>query len=637
MSDALFDLTAQPELLTVTAQERQVSSDVAKPVARVCVDTPFSWPDKIYDYLVPATLDETARPGVRVRVRFAGKLATGFLLARSSTTTASRLAPVEKVLGVPVLTEETTKLTALIAETMVAPRYDVLRSAIPPRHARAERAALEAGAITPGPVSATGYQAPPGQSVVAGGAWTIRVACEAATGALARDESVLILVPTALDVTETVTCLADLVNEPIATLTSDMGAETRYRHFVSIAAGRTRIVVGTRSAAYAPLNNIGLIIVVDEGNGAHRDKRSPYATTLDIALARATIINEEPARQVRLLRLTYPPRLEVTSREIERIGPWPKISSADMWVGDQRGILPQAAFSVINDGLKTGPVLLSAPRPGYVPALVCQKCNARAVCTQCATPLAVPAPGSPPTCPSCGHGSWRCTTCSGENLRAMRRGSERLGQELARAFPHARVDVIRSAEEPSTGSLVIATPGAEPHRQFATSIILEPATALASLSLDAEGQALRHWASVASRTTDHLLLAGIVPSRLVAALERRTLPWTAEDRAERDHLAQPPYHRWFRISGERQDVQELLGRTALAIDAPQAPASLADMLAGGGAQAFAPGIFLVGPTPEGTGISVMLHERSPASRLVAGLHRGLSTRLRVRVEADPVL
>ena len=113
------------------------------PVARVAVDISLAHLDRPYDYLVPASMDITAVPGCRVRVRFAGQLVDGYLLDRTETSKhQGRLARLERVVSPePVLTPEIFDLARAVADRYAGTLADVLRLAIPPRHAAAEREA----------------------------------------------------------------------------------------------------------------------------------------------------------------------------------------------------------------------------------------------------------------------------------------------------------------------------------------------------------------------------------------------------------------------------------------------------------------------------------------------------------------
>ena len=129
------------------------------PVARVAVDVALAHLDRPFDYRVPAHLDDVAVPGVRVRVRFAGRLVDGFLLDRvGDTDHVGQLAWVDKVVSPePVLTGEVAALCRAVADRCAGVMADVLRLAVPPRHARveAETPAEPGGAPEPG-AGATG-------------------------------------------------------------------------------------------------------------------------------------------------------------------------------------------------------------------------------------------------------------------------------------------------------------------------------------------------------------------------------------------------------------------------------------------------------------------------------------------------
>lgn len=616
---------------------RTVESEIENPVARIILDTPFSWPDKLYDYLVPPDLDSRAREGVRVRVQFGAKRLTGFLRERADTTDATSVKPLLAVLGEPVVTPEIFDLADRIAERNVCSRHDVLRGAVPPRHARAEKAVA---ALTPPvfshvdpprPMDGPGPE-PAGERLISAGRSPWEAVAWSVHEALARGEKALIVVPTSLDVARCRAALAErLPGEPVARIEAGSSAETRYRHFLSAKTGRARIVLGTRAAAFAPVD-AGLLIVVDEQNDAMRDRRSPYMWADDVLRMRR-------GERRTLLRFCFPPRPHLANPPLLTRGAWPRVTRAEQWAGDQRGLLPPAAFSVIRTGLETGPVLVSAPRAGYVPALACARCGKRAGCTQCGSGIAVPAPGHMASCGTCGNTDWRCE-CGSTQLRAVSRGSSRVAQELAAAFPDIGVESLRRGTDPSTLPLVIATPGAEPDREFAAGVILDAGSRLASLTLDAEIEAVGRWARVASRVSGHVLLTGGVPPYLADALATRSTEFMSRLLEEREVLGQPPFHRWFQISGQRGDLQRLLGQVASRLEGETPPEQgIAALLTGGGRQVFAQGIHLVGPVEDDSGVTLHLHEEAPAQRLAGVLRASLQElgQLAARVEADPVL
>src|SRR4029077_8994697 len=121
------------------------------PVARIAVDVPLAHLDRPFDYLVPQRLAAGAVPGCRVRVRVAGQLTGGYLLERAAASEhPGQLAYLERVVSPePVLSPEIAALAREVADRCAGTLADVLRLAIPPRHARTESAAVPPPAVPP--------------------------------------------------------------------------------------------------------------------------------------------------------------------------------------------------------------------------------------------------------------------------------------------------------------------------------------------------------------------------------------------------------------------------------------------------------------------------------------------------------
>ncbi|MGH3853711.1 MAG: primosome assembly protein PriA, partial [Pseudonocardiaceae bacterium] len=106
----------------------QRSPAAVLPVARVCVNTPLAHLDRPFDYLVPAEFDGTAAPGVRVRVRFAGRLVDGWLLERAERSEhPGPLAWLERVVSAePALSPQVAALARAVADRCAGTLSDML-------------------------------------------------------------------------------------------------------------------------------------------------------------------------------------------------------------------------------------------------------------------------------------------------------------------------------------------------------------------------------------------------------------------------------------------------------------------------------------------------------------------------------
>src|SRR5699024_1206921 len=125
---------------TGTSAEGRVPLAAEDPVARVLIDHPVPHLARVFDYAVPEKLAEAALPGVRVRVKFAGKLRDGYLIVRvDSSDHLGPLATLQRVSGpVQVLQPALRALCEATARRYGRTLADVLRLAISPRHERRE-------------------------------------------------------------------------------------------------------------------------------------------------------------------------------------------------------------------------------------------------------------------------------------------------------------------------------------------------------------------------------------------------------------------------------------------------------------------------------------------------------------------
>ena len=298
---------------------RQRREATELPVAQVAVDVSLAHLDRPFDYLVPHSLADQARPGVRVRVRFSGRLVDGVVLARLERSGHDgRLGWLERVVSAqPVLSDELVRLCRTVADRQAGTFADVLRLAVPPRHARVEaepvtpdaagseragppsRPEPTAGATTPGRPE-PGY---PGWeryqhgeallAAVAGGRgphavwqpapgedWPARLA-EVAAATVSSGRGALVVVPDQRDVARLVAAAR------VVALTADLGPARRYRGWLAVRRGRVRLVVGTRAAAFAPVADLGLLVVWDDGDDLHAEPRAPYPHARDVLVQRA--------------------------------------------------------------------------------------------------------------------------------------------------------------------------------------------------------------------------------------------------------------------------------------------------------------------------------------------------------------
>jgi primosomal protein N' (replication factor Y) len=607
------------------------------PVARVLLESSLPHLDRPFDYSVPASLDAAAQPGVRVKVKFNGQELSGYLVDRVAESDAGHtLVPLHKVVSaVPVLTPAILELAGRVAAGYAGTVSDVLRVAVPPRMAKLEKEFAPDGRLDPAlfaavtaPETAPEHAAaarlesaaaqkaaprpvpPPGvgwsayrngpaflQHLSAGespravlsalqgfgrAGWPHLVA-EAVAAVRLSGRGAVVVVPDYRDLDRVEAALLELLPaDDIARLTADDGQTPRYRSFLRVLGGAAGVAIGTRSAAYAPVHQLGLVVCWDDGDDLHIEQRSPYAHTREVLLLRA---GQEGAACL----LAAHSRSTETERLVESGWAWPVeaertvvrrtvprvLNTADSFELEHDPLariarLPGAAWRAAKDGLERGPVLVQVARAGYAPSLACENCRDPARCTACSGPLAVAGSSGSSAVPQCRWCStpapaWRCSTCNGVRLRRGATGALRTAEELGRAFPGKPVITSSGdrvlATVPDTKALVVATVGAEPvvAGGYAAALLLDGDSLLRRENLRAGEDAVRRWFNAAALVRPASDGGLVVITADDAAGVGALLRWDAAGYARRElalrqELQLPPAVRIASVTGGRTAV-----------------------------------------------------------------------------------
>ncbi|WP_455834538.1 primosomal protein N' [Pseudarthrobacter siccitolerans] len=626
----LLDLpaTVQPSLLQgFPDRKHQAGPQFAEhlPVARVLVESSLPHLDRPFDYGVPAALDADARPGVRVKVKFNGQDLSGFILERVAESDAGHtLLPLTKVVSpVPVLTPEIRDLATAVAARYAGTVSDVLRVAIPPRVARLEKTfpgiqepAAEAAVRQPDNTAADvlqsawmDYRNGPAflRHLTEGGApravlnplrafgpagWHQLVA-HALAAAFASGRGALVVVPDNRDLDLLEGAVKGLLPEDaVARLTAEDGPTPRYQNFLRLLAGTARVAIGTRSAAYAPVKDLGLVVCWDDGDDLHIEQRAPYAHAREVLLLRAeqagaACLLAGHTRSTEVQRLVetgwvLPVEAErsVVRRTVPRV-----VNTADSFEQERDPLariarLPGAAWRAAKQGLEQGPVLVQVARAGYVPSLVCETCREPARCGTCQGPLALAGGASAvPQCRWCSTPAldWGCSHCGGRRLRKGATGVMRTAEELGRGFPGKTVitssgDHVKASVGPGK-SLVVATVGAEPVAEggYAAALLLDGDSLLRRENLRAGEDTVRRWFNAAAlvrpASDGGLVVITASETSAVGALLR----WDPAGYARRElslrmELQLPPAVRIASVTGPRPAVEHFTAEVAAQLE-----------------------------------------------------------------------
>ncbi|WP_243225664.1 primosomal protein N' [Microbacterium sp. CIAB417] len=585
-------------------------------IARVLLDSPLPQLDRLFDYALPEELGEVS-PGVRVKVplRTAGRVVDGFIVEIAAEDDADRpLSEVDGVVSdVPVLTDALYRLARRTADRAAGSASDILRLAIPKRQVRVEKAwaqdaatpvpkpeALEAaGVVIDGYAGLAEVLADGGRAAIEAipalddgvPAWTTLVAA-AAVRTLAAGRSSVIVVPDHRDLDRAVAALEKMLPDgALVRHDARQANPDRYRAFLRTLEDAPCVVIGNRSAVYAPVR-AGLVVIWDDGDPLLSEPLAPYVHARDAALLRqeqegSALLFAGHTRTSDVERLVQLGWLQDV-RAVRRVLPRVQLSTPqELEQGGAR--MPSSAFRSARSAAAEGPVLVQVARPGFAPSLVCADCRRPARCPQCAGPLGARNRGAVPVCGWCGRSArtWTCPECSSTRLRLASSGSERTADELGRAFPGIRVIVADGAHPvervDDKPCLVVATRGAEPLAEggYRAVVLLDGPRMLQAPDLRIGESCLRWWSNAAA------LAAPGAPVHLVGisgpaalALATWTQPGYARGELEtRAPLHMPPTVRVAQVEGTSASVRaavESLRAIGLPPDAVLGPVPVAD-------------------------------------------------------------
>lgn len=280
------------------------------------------------------------------------------------------------------------------------------------------------------------------------GSGKTEVYLQAIAHCLVREAGALVLVPEISLTPQLVSRFRARFGDGIAILHSGLSDGERYDEWRRIRRGEIRIVIGARSAIFAPLEQIGIIVVDEEHEASYKQSDGLRYNARDLALVRgrlegATVLLGSATPLVTSLHAASQGRIELLDLpERAGAGTLPQVEVVAMQGGEETSISPRLHRALEENLDRGGQAMIFLNRRGFATFLVCTLCNQPLTCPNCSVTLtfhrsrrqsvchycdyAIPAPG---VCPSCG----------GLELKDLGAGTERVEHELSELFPTARI------------------------------------------------------------------------------------------------------------------------------------------------------------------------------------------------------
>jgi len=305
-------------------------------------------------------------------------------------------------------------------------------------------------------LDARGFQ----QSLLQGvtGSGKTEVYLLAAAHALEQGRGAIVLVPEIALTPQIVGRFQERFGETVAVLHSRLRPGERYEEWRRLRTGRARVCVGPRSAVFAPIEDLGLIVVDEEHDSSYKHEGDPRYDARDVAARRARtsgavlLLGSATPRPESVHSASTEPRAEMALLRLPtRVDgrPLPQVSILDMR-GHSAGLHPETAQALTRVREQRGKAIVLLNRRGWSNFLSCRSCGRVWSCPQCDVALVLHRHGGYVACHHCGHrepAPERCEQCGSISVARHGAGTERVQHDLAAAlsgeddrFPMLRLD-----------------------------------------------------------------------------------------------------------------------------------------------------------------------------------------------------
>ncbi len=262
--------------------------------------------------------------------------------------------------------------------------------------------------------------------------------------ALSLGKESIVIVPEIALTPQLIRAFHSRFGKKIAVLHSGLSIGERFDQWRRIHEGKAPVVVGARSAIFAPFSNLGLIVVDEEHDATYKQEESPRYHARDVAVVRAKMSaavvilgSATPSLESFFHARTGKYRLLTLEKRIED-RPLPEVCLIDMKEEKSANPISPKLTKVVKEGLeREEQVLLFLNRRGFAPFLLCSSCGYVLRCPNCSVSLTYHLKRQEISCHHCGHTATptrTCPDCKGDTLELKGCGTERIEKEVEKSF-----------------------------------------------------------------------------------------------------------------------------------------------------------------------------------------------------------
>jgi primosomal protein N' (replication factor Y) len=561
-----------------------------------------------FDYRLPPELrGGIVQVGSMLVVPFGRREVLGVVVGlaeRSEVSEEKLLAPLRALdEGPPALPSDLVALAEWIAAEYCSTISRALGLVLPPgaarrlsgrkRRAVTRRVHLPVGARSPEPPTLTGEQRDVLESLTAAltartaarrllhgvtGSGKTEIYLRAAAIALAQGRGAIVLVPEIALTPQIVGRFVERFGDTVAVLHSQLRPAERYEEWRRLRAGEARVCVGPRSAVFAPIEDLGLIVVDEEHDASYKHEGDPRYDARDVAAQRAArcgalLLLGSATPRPESMRAVPRPLLRLPGRVDGR--PLPEVQILDMR-GETQGLHPLTAQALAEVRSAGGKAMVLLNRRGWSNFLSCRSCGRVWSCPDCDVALVLHRGGGYVACHHCGHrepAPARCGDCGSTAVARHGAGTERVQHDLTAtlddgSFPVFRLDadvaggeqdgvgaLLRRFEAAASGVLIGTQMVAKGHdfRDVTLGVVLDADATLRFPDFRAEERTFALIAQLAGRVgrggEGRVLVQSIAPEArsIVHAARHDSDGFLAGELERREALRYPPFSHLIRI------------------------------------------------------------------------------------------
>jgi primosomal protein N' (replication factor Y) len=432
--------------------------------------------DKIYHYKIPEGLEGKAQTGSQVLVPFGRRSEIGYIVGLLEKTTIKGIKEIVKVTSeYPLFTKKQVDLAKWLADYYYSFLITALRMVMPPGTAGQEGKRQKAGGRRQEekePSSLYQIQTPllptdeqkkaldminsavnanqPEKILLYGitGSGKTEVYLQAIEHVLKQGKSAIVLVPEIALTPQLIQRFEGRFQDSIATLHSHMTLKERSGEWQRVSSGEARIVLGARSAVFAPVKNLGMVVIDEEYETSYKQDKNPRYHVREVAfqlaeMHKAIVVlgSATPSLETYFRAEEGEYKKAVLSQRIDS-RPLPPVEIINMCRGKDY-LLSQRLREELKSTLeRKEQAILFINRRGYFTFVMCRECGFAIECPRCSIALTYHSADKRIRCNRCGYNGsvpGSCPQCNSGSIGYFGIGTQRIENEVAQVFPAARI------------------------------------------------------------------------------------------------------------------------------------------------------------------------------------------------------